>query len=1568
MATFDAVRNRKRGEDAKQRVLERTYSPQPEPEKEEESLFSSVRKRSLESPAPTVSTPNAAPDSGTPMPELLSKTGILIGDPRQSELARAIRNEPMAAQQYKQNTGIDVQNPQQDKGTLSKALDNFNAFTDRLQSATTFGGTDLVNRLFEKIGPKSQQEELRAQRERAENLGGAGIAADVLGSLVSGQAAYKAAGAAVDPLIKNLPKLAQSLIRGGAAGAAFEFPRQAGQEVAEYLGGPQQSVPQRLKNVGLSAALGGATDLGIGAGGLASSGIKNPTLGKAVGGGIGLGSVGAALGAANEFQEAASGQQQSLSGRLADVGKYAAAGAGLGLAGGALFGRFMKNRTPVETPQTDVVPEAMNVGTKARIQTKPGLNAVLEQMKPLVDEHMTPPLENPNELAKWVQRNFKAGGDDISLNEIRSLGYEDLRQLSEEMRKQITVEEAARQVAKDLGYNFDKLLSAKSVPKDLVQRAKRTQELQEAYGVDSPLTRMNKQMPSRLNEAPILNESPAPVVPKNAAPQVPETPLNETVVVRNNENRIPNRADYEAQALRANDASDLSDGVGNFGKGISEGLYNTLWSKVQKGIITENGQNSAILQLAKLVRENGGMKDLAELKALANDYSSVIDSGVKGPEYQQRLQEIAAKYIDQSKPKTPLVDAAPDVNAQPQNQDMFTDLFGNQGLGISSGGSSARVGSGPVDTAGQIVSRGIKNDKQGIKQAAAAQARATYQNLVDNLDPLKRISSDTYESAMDATRANNLANNIVRKEFVNLEGQVIGSSLEDIFKKVARGQDKNFIDYLTLRHAKTRMLRNERVYAENLEMTPDKVQQRIDTLKSRYPGFEEIAQEWDKFNDNVLREIGVKEGLLSNDLYNALRKKNPNYSPMRRQFLRSEKPGKNFIQKTTKSSFSGQKAPIQQVSPTGSVRNIVDPRKSTIESVGAWTNAALRNRTMQSMVDAIKREPEAFKGVAEIVQQPKSKVNLKEVLTNGGQDDFLEALDADFKDLFSTSKVDGDNIVRAMVNGEPVHIKVEDPEIVKTLIGMGPQASNILIDTMSAFSNATKRGATGLLAPAFAIKGATMDLAQSAIQSKNPPKQIAYTIYSIFSGIGDSLGIPGLRNWAQEYRRAGGGYTASLKGDRRLNTSISDMTRYPKLSPQNALKIGSKAVKAPFKILEEIGNIAENAPRIAASKIERQSLGNQITPQNIRQVMSAGREITVNFSRKGGLTRDIEAFVPYNNAAVQGTYRVLRAFKKNPVRTVAAIAALSVVPKMYEYARFGDDPDYQNLPARERMRFLIVNKNDDGTFTKIPMEPAYNSFGEATIEALRYFKDNDPTAFKGTMDALANAWTPPLVTGALQGATKGGGAEGSIAGVVNSTVAAPFVASVANQSFTGAPIVSKSLQDRSRPYQYDERTSAVAKKLGQTLDMSPQKVDYIIKSYGGDLARLVLPLTSDLGQGNVRNTLLKNFIVDPEFSNTLTDDFYDAKDKLNQAYANYNEAGAELPKWYDDDLRKALNSSAKGSVSKDLAELRDYKKEITADKSLTDKQRTEKLREIQQQINEIYININSALKEYGVIK
>lgn len=1541
MSLFDPVRNKIRAEEAKKRVLDRTYSPKSL-EVEKEDMFDAVRKRITEQAAnPTVAAPVVTSNSnkGTPMADLMKQTGDMIDmDPRNSELMKAVRNEPMAVQKYKNETGITVGAPKTEstKDKIFDSINGFNAFTDRLMSATTLGGTKLVDQLFTKIGPKSAREYTQEKLDRAENVKG-GVVADVLGSLVSGSGSYKAAGAVVDPLIGKLPKLAQTLLRGTAAGTAFEVPRQTFEEVGERFGGAEQSMNQRLKNVGVSAALGGLTDLGIGAGGAASSRITNPLISKVVGGGIGVGSLGAALGTANEFQQAASGQQQSLGGRIGDIAKYAATGAGIGMLGGTAISKLMKkNGVPEEQiaeilalPEGKGTVRQTNAANRSNVPygTDPIINPSDFKAEPLA-------LQQGEVISPTVAKR-RPTETNIYRQKFENLIAEAKKRTFSPGREDIELENLWGQMAERNDPGLDELVSLaypkRTTPtpqRGMIDNARNYQMARDVYGIGNPVKSNAELYPSQ-----VLGQAAAPRTIAGRVGGTPRAEINESTV----------RSITEPPVKRVDQT---------FNEPVSQVRNESVRGNYQR-LLDETTESST----PKSVQERPRTPE--ETETLRQDLINRFEELERNSSYKTEDLPWAKNVFEPEVAPTKET-----VSADKQTQDLFTDLFGEQGLGIVSGGSTR---GGIVSTADQIVSRAIKNDKEGIKEAVKAQLRSVHQNNVDALSPLKKIGDEAYDTAMDSTRANNIANVIVNDKFVNMEGQVVGDSLKDIFTKVARGQDKNFLDFLNLKRATTRMEKGQQVFSDKLEMTTEKVAARIKTLEDRYPGFEAIANDYYKFWDNI-RQMGVDEGLLSKEAKAALEASEPYYVPQRRQFLRSEKPGRSVTSQSAKPAFSGQKAPIKELNKNGSGRDLIDARKSTIEAVGAWTNAILRNRAMQSIVDAVKRDPEAFKGIAEIVEPPKTKVNLKDVLTDGGQDDFIEALDGDFKDLFSTSKVDGDNIVRAMVKGEPVYVKVGDPEIVKALTSMGPQTSSLLIDTLSAFSNATKRGATGLLAPVFAIKGATMDLAQSAIQARNPVKQAAYSVYAIFSGIGDSLSIPGLRNWAQEYERAGGGYSYALKGEKKLNKSVSNITKFPILSPKNAAKVTGKVLKSPFSVLEGIGNIAENAPRIAASKLELQRLGNEITPKNVRDAMNAGREATVNYSRKGLLSQEIEAIAPYSNAAVQGTRRILVALKNNPVRTAAAIGAIAVAPKMYEYQKFHNDPDYQQIPARERMRNIIVKKNADGSFVKIPMDPAYASFGEMTIEGLRAFKDNDPIAFNGSMDALANAWTPPLLTGLLQGVTKKTGAEGSLAGVANATVFGPASAILSNKSFTGSPIVSGTLEGRSKKYQYDEKTSSIAKKVGEVTGASPMQVDYIIKAYGGDLARLVMPLTSDLGQGNTRNTLLRNFIVDPTFTNTLSEDFYAAKDKLNAAYKDASDLDIKLPTWYNDDLRKALNSSAKGSINKDLSELRAWKKEVTADKTLTSKERTQKIREIQEKINAVYININSILKENGVIK
>jgi hypothetical protein len=252
------------------------------------------------------------------------------------------------------------------------------------------------------------------------------------------------------------------------------------------------------------------------------------------------------------------------------------------------------------------------------------------------------------------------------------------------------------------------------------------------------------------------------------------------------------------------------------------------------------------------------------------------------------------------------------------------------------------------------------------------------------------------------------------------------------------------------------------------------------------------------------------------------------------------------------------------------------------------------------------------------------------------------------------------------------------------------------------------------------------------------------------------------------------------------------------------------------------------------------------------------------------------------------------------------------------------------------------------------------------VDSLEAVRDGNPEAFKGAADALANTFTPPVVSGALQGITQGGGVEQSLSGAAQATVLGPSVSILSNRNYAGIPIEPMALQDRSPAYRYDERTSAIAKELGRVLNFSPKKIDYIIRAYGGDLARILLPLTSEVGGGRQRDTLFRNFIIDPVFSNNIQNDFYAARERLIQAKRDNTEVGAPLPSWYNEALYRRVTSQAMGSISRRLNTLRDQKTRIQLDQSIPITEKAQRLREIQRQINEILIDVNADLYEAGV--
>lgn len=348
-------------------------------------------------------------------------------------------------------------------GNKPTVLDNINAFTKRAASASTFGLTDLIDNLGIKYAPKKVSDQLKAEKELSENIKG-GLAADVLGSIIPGDITYKLGESLVRPVVKNAPKLVQSLARGAAGGALF----QAGNEAGQALNGQQQSLSGRAKDIGISTLVGGAGDVAL----------------------TGLGSVASSL--LNRFLKRGNNIEVLPANQTPEIQQTLALPEGRGtVRQSQAAGRSIMepNTDPIVTPTgwRPALPEA-NIGapTTARRVTKPGLNSVLEQMKPIVDERTIPPMDHMNNLAKWIQTRIKDNfGQDIPLNEIRVLPFDDMKTVANEIKSRINVEDTARQVARELGYDYDKLLSTRSIDKSLISKARQTQNMRAAAGVDN---------------------------------------------------------------------------------------------------------------------------------------------------------------------------------------------------------------------------------------------------------------------------------------------------------------------------------------------------------------------------------------------------------------------------------------------------------------------------------------------------------------------------------------------------------------------------------------------------------------------------------------------------------------------------------------------------------------------------------------------------------------------------------------------------------------------------------------------------------------------------------------------------------------------------------------------------------------------------------------------------------------------------------------------------------------------------------------------------------------------------
>jgi hypothetical protein len=779
---------------------------------------------------------------------------------------------------------------------------------------------------------------------------------------------------------------------------------------------------------------------------------------------------------------------------------------------------------------------------------------------------------------------------------------------------------------------------------------------------------------------------------------------------------------------------------------------------------------------------------------------------------------------------------------------------------------------------------------------------------------------------------------------VDSQGNVIGKSLKEILRKLSKGKQVDFEDYLINKHAITRHMRGEKVFRDDLNWTPEFGARKVAEYEKKYPEFKQMADEYYKFRYDLAKSWLVDTGLISEDVLNKWIAENPFYVPMQRYFNELEKRGGKGLR--AKSGFGDQSAPVRGYSKKGSQRLIISPIETTIENVDAYVKASKRNQVMQNLVNIIERDPEAFAGWAEIVPEQSvarqtSIKKINEIIENEGLDALIDQLNNDYEVLFSKSlkkDIDKDNVVRVMMYGQPVYVRINDPQLLDAISGLTPQAQGIMMRAISNTTRVVKLLTTGAN-PVFSVtRNMFRDIPMAFIASKTTNNPIRFA-YDLIEGFVSALTNGRLY---QSYKNIGGGHASAVAADRNL------------LAQSKREIIGNRIPRdyVGFLIgkIENFNNALEAAPRLGEFKRMIQQADNY---ENRLKGLFEANDITVNFKRRGKVSPQLDPFILYWNASVQGLDKAVRIFKDNPVAAGIKAFASITVPTIVLYALNHDKQEYQETSEYLKDNYYLIPTGDEkNPFVRIPKPQVLGvPFSTLPERMLRMWKDEDPDAFREFATTVVNQFLPTGVSGIVQDTV----IEGKLPDPTADTIFGPFSDIRANRNFAGAAIVPGYLEGVSPRLQYDSRTSELAKWIGDKLNWSPKQIDHLIKSYTGVLGQLGIPAMSE--GATVGDTLLRQVTVDPVYSNNLMSKFYETKDRLDTMYKDIKQTGI-VPPGYNDDLRKFL-----GRVSDAMSDVRKQMREVESDKTLTSAQKKETNRELQKMLNNLAREANRVTEQ-----
>ncbi|WP_444321296.1 LPD38 domain-containing protein, partial [Megasphaera sp.] len=216
------------------------------------------------------------------------------------------------------------------------------------------------------------------------------------------------------------------------------------------------------------------------------------------------------------------------------------------------------------------------------------------------------------------------------------------------------------------------------------------------------------------------------------------------------------------------------------------------------------------------------------------------------------------------------------------------------------------------------------------------------------------------------------------------------------------------------------------------------------------------------------------------------------------------------------------------------------------------------------------------------------------------------------------------------------------------------------------------------------------------------------------------------------------------------------------------------------------------------------------------------RDVTVNFSRHGSFGKKVNRYVPFFNASIQGTDKVIRTFLENPKRASLATCLYIILPTIILWAINHDDDWYKELDDNTKYTNWAVHIPGTDYHWLIPKPQEVGiGFGSGVEAVLNQMLNEDPHAMKAWARQFAEVVTPGIIMTALR----------------------PVLEWRYNYSeWTGRKLVPERLSKLPPEQQYTTATSELAKLMsqfaGKYVGLSPIAIDNFFSGWFGSLGRM----------------------------------------------------------------------------------------------------------------------------------